>query len=878
MICKKTSLQNLCLAFLLAISFYASAQTENSDSSSNWTPNSLDLRILEVRVEQYTFDDFVAGYQFENIILLPLGAISELIDVAIEVQSETASGFVLNESRTFFLDTTRNEVTLQGAIKKYDPDKVHIVANDIYVESDLLGEWLDMSLNVDLFAARIWVESDEPLPFQRRLERDKIIARSLSRLNSNETKYPRHHEPYQNWNMPFVDQSFRLSERKTRDGNSVTDYQYTTYATADVAQHEAELYFSGNDDDQSDDFRLTFSRRDPEGGLLGGLNAKEYSFGHLAEPRLALINQPSSLEAGVSVSNFPLNRQGEFDRNRFIGELLPNWEVELYRNNILIGYQAAPVNGQYDFPDVPILFGSNYFRLVFYGPQGQTRIEETNFDLKQSQTRVGERLYRITATEDEEEGERSVIQYDMGLTKHLSATANLASIPLDDDLERKQHNYLNAGLRSYWDRFFVTFDVIDDSQSGDATEVNLQTRLGSTIFNLTDTTLNDFFSEEFRPDEVELSHRSSLRIDTAIPPGILPRVSLSFEFTVDEFADGGELNEFINLISTNTRNIAISNQLVRQEISDQDPTSSGSLQLSGSYTGMRWRGNVNYSLDPEQDLDSVALTADPGEYGDYFLTVGLSHTLDPNLTEALISANKGTGRYNLSLGGRYNSEDEITLDASLSVSFGHEPRSKVWVADARTMAANGSVSALVFLDNNQDGVFDEGDEPLPDIGFRTNGGYNSLRTNDNGVGFLTGLPKHQPLDLSVSQETITDPLWTVAREGVNVVPRQGHTIQVEFPIFLSGEIDGTVYLAKDGQQYGVGSVTVELVDFNDKVIKTASTAYDGFYIISSIPMGQYYLRVSPRQQTELELLSNDSEVFSIDSDNLFLNGFDFVLR
>ncbi|MEM7563553.1 MAG: carboxypeptidase-like regulatory domain-containing protein [Pseudomonadota bacterium] len=874
----RACLQKFGLISLLVASFAVSAQSSESDTTQKWTPGSQDLRLLEVKVKQYTFDDFVTAYQFEDIVLLPIGAISELIDVAVEVRSDVASGFILREDRPFYLDTTRNQVTRNGVIEMYDPDKVHVLFDDIYVESNLLGNWFGMSFNVDLFAARITLISETLLPFESRIERDRRVARALSRLNQSRVEYPRHHEPYETWSTPFVDQTFRIDQRKTRGDDNVRTYQYTTYATADVARLEAALYFSGNETDKDEDFRLTLGRKEPDGGLLGPLDATEFSFGHLAEPRIALINQPGTLEPGVSASSFPLGRQIEFDRHRFIGELLPGWEVELYRNNALIGYQAEPIDGQYDFQDVPLLFGNNHFRLVFYGPQGQIRNEESRFDLNQSLTRAGEGYYRMTSTDDEDGGNRSVLQFDRGLSKRLSASANLASIPLDDGDERVQHQYLNAGLRSYWDSFFVTFDVIDDNESGDATQLNLQTRWDGTVIGLEQTALNEFFSEEFRPTEVELSSRSRLSIDTAIPPGVLPRIPLSFEFKRDEFADGGELLRITNQIFANARGLAISNQLVRQEVTDQDPTTTGTLQLSGNYSGVRWRGSMSYELDPDSEFTSVALTADPGRYGDYRLSVGLTHTLEQDLTEVDVSANKSAGRFNLSLGARVNNDDEFTLSASLSVSFGQEPRSREWFSSARTVASTGNVSARVFLDGNQDGVFNEGDEPLPEMGFRLNGGYNPARSNDEGIVFLTGLPAHQKLNIAIAPETIADPLWSMSQEGVQVVPRPGRAIALEFPIFVTGEIDGTVYLARDDREFGVGRVNVELVDLDGNVVQSTLTAYDGFFVVSKIPVGDYYLRISPDQQQSLGLVADEPEFFSITTDNLFLNGIDFVLR
>ena len=114
---KLASFRRLGLILLLSLSFCAGAQTAGNTDSRNWTPGDQDLRILEIRVKQYTLDDVIAAYQFEDIVLLPLGALSELLDIAIDVGPEIASGFVFQEDRGFYLDTSRREVTLEGVIK-----------------------------------------------------------------------------------------------------------------------------------------------------------------------------------------------------------------------------------------------------------------------------------------------------------------------------------------------------------------------------------------------------------------------------------------------------------------------------------------------------------------------------------------------------------------------------------------------------------------------------------------------------------------------------------------------------------------------------------------------------------------------------------------
>jgi hypothetical protein len=105
-----TRFWRLILLFLLPLSMIASAQTASTDNQDNWIPRDQDLRILEVRVKQYTFEDVVAAYQFEDIVLLPLGALSELLEIAIEVRPGEASGFVIREDRSFFLDISAKKL------------------------------------------------------------------------------------------------------------------------------------------------------------------------------------------------------------------------------------------------------------------------------------------------------------------------------------------------------------------------------------------------------------------------------------------------------------------------------------------------------------------------------------------------------------------------------------------------------------------------------------------------------------------------------------------------------------------------------------------------------------------------------------------------
>lgn len=851
----------------------------SAEDKENWTPRDDDLRILEMRVDLYRLEDVIAAYQRKDMLLIPMGALAEILDLAIDVNpgDGVAQGFLFKENNTLFLDTSRNEVIIRGETQSYNNKFVYVLDDDIYVDASLLSKWFDIKINADLFSSTVKITSENPFPFLVKMEREERIAKTRARLAEEQPYYPHHYEPYDMWNIPFIDQTFDASRRQG-DGQSTNTFRSTTFATADLLNMSSSLYLFVSDNDELNDFRFTLGKKDPESELLGVARATEYALGYISEPRLKNLTIPGKQEPGALVSSFALSRQDEYDRQRFRGDLLPGWEVELYQNDRLIGYQSVAVDGQYDFADIPLLYGKNYFRLVFYGPQGQVREQEEFFEVGQSLTKKGEHFYRALVSDNERGGNRATAQYDVGLSNQISASFIGASIPLDVNTTTvEQHNYIQAGLRSFWESFFITLDLIDDIDGGEALDFDIQTGIGDTSIKFNHTILNHFFSEEYKLTQQEFKDKTEFRIDTSIPPSFIPRIPFSLELIMSDFESGNDRNEINNLISLQTYGLSLSNLLKYVQNSDIQNVFTGTLGISSNYKSYGLRGTLNYEFQPESEITNVDFTLRPPLYKDYQFTYGLNHSLRADLTELSASASKSVGSFNLSAGLRYNTDSILSLDARFSIGLGREPRENRWVPHALAIAGRGSVSARVFLDNNEDGIFNEGDEAIENVGFTVNNGYQQVRTNESGIAFMTGLLEYVPVNLAIAIATLEDPLWTPALEGMRIVPRPGQAMQLDFPIFTSGEIDGTVYLTRNGRTVPAGRVTVEIVDDRNRVIETTTTEYDGFYVISKIPLGKYRIRVSRQQMRELNLRADEEPGFEITADNQFESGIDFTL-
>ncbi|MBW3563648.1 MAG: SPOR domain-containing protein [Acidobacteria bacterium] len=808
-------------------------------------PADEDLLLLEVVLEGTVLADAVAAYSGPGGgTFLPLEAMSDVVGLAVSVDPPEglATGFILEESRTFHLDVARREVTISGKVRKFPDTLVEVYADDIYVESTLLSDWLPITFDVDLFALRVQVRPREPLPLQRRLERERKIRHWRLRLMTRDPGYPRVSTGFRLWEIPTIDQTLRF----TLD-ESESQANYSTYATGDLLFMESEIYLSGTDDDFFDTSRLTLRRRDPYGELGGRLGATEVALGHVIHPSSSLLTNSSAPEPGLLLTNMPLHRPDEFDRHSFRGNLPPGWDVELYHNGSLIGYQQSRPDGQYEFVDVPLLFGMNFFRLVFYGPQGQRREEEHRFLLGESLTLPGRFEYRLVANVESEETRRGSMLLSYGLNRHLTGIAEVASIPT----ELGSRSYGKLGLRTFWDAVYAYGDYVQDESGAHAWEGGLQTRLIGTNVLLNRTELSPgFFSQvfPFAVDPVVTIDR--LRLDTAIPAWVLPRIPISLQVERRSLASGKTETVARNRISANYKGLSVSNIAVWREVTGEETLLEGSLQLSRYIRDLGVRGELLYTLRPAR-ASTVNLTLERLIGSQYRVYANVSRSFLSESHIYSIGIGKTTGAFAAGLETTRRADGVISGNLNLSAGIGHEPREDEWVTAAQHKASFGAVSLRVFLDRNHNGVLDAADELLPRVGVTINGAERPQRSSESGILFVDDLSPLQPTDIAVSTATLESPQWIPMQEGTRIIPRPGKVAAIDVPIIETTEIEGTVWTTRRGRKEGLAGVRVELVDRGGEIVQSTVSAYDGFYVLTHVRPGMYVLRVSSRSAFDL---------------------------
>ncbi|MGA7617405.1 MAG: carboxypeptidase-like regulatory domain-containing protein [Thermoanaerobaculia bacterium] len=834
---------------LLLVAFFAlltgSVATASPQSGFVQRPET-DLLLMAVRLGNDTLADTLPAYSEKGGgIVVPLGQVAQLLSFAIDVDVTTgrASGFIINETRRFDLDVGAGTISINGKEQTFDRSRVEIHQDDIYVDTALLSKWLPVDLDVDLYASMITVKPREPLPSQIKEQRAQAMERTLASLGYRGQPLPLHPTPYSLLDGPFIDQSLRL---RSSSGQSQS-MQFTSLITGAFLDHDASLFLSGTNRDPFADTRGTLGRSDPRGTLLGPLRAREYAAGEIFSPGDPLLFAGSS-GPGVLLSNYPLERQNQFDRHSFRGELLPGWDVELYRNDALVGYQQSRPDGLYEFIDVPLLFGVNVFRLVFHGPQGQVEERDTRFNVGDSLTPPGELYYRLAAEDARIGGHRGILQADYGLTRQISTGFAVARARLDDGSDR---SYGKASLSGFWKTLFAQGALAVDSKGGSATTAILQSRIQSVNLILEHTELSGFESEVFRPLFGEIRRRSRLRLD-AFPALGGVSFPVSFELQRDGLATGGSIYRLSNGLSSRFRRLYVSNRVVSVfpagTAALQDAQTDGSLLLSQSLRGSSIRGEATYHIDPRRRLDTISLTSDLLQIPDYVLQFGVRRMVGARENQYLMNVNRIRGPVAIGVDTQWSKATGFEVSLNLFAGILRDGRSGAWLVRRQGSAAFGAVSALVFLDRNGNGHMDPGEEPIPGAGFFVDDTSSPWTTGPDGRAVIPGLTTVREHDIRLSPSTLEDLLWVPKVKGVRLVPHAGTTTLVEFPVMVTGEITGTVRITQNGTTREAPGVALDLVDAAGNVAFTVRTAYDGFFDFTKVEPGEYHLRASETQR------------------------------
>lgn len=857
----------------------------------------LDLLLLEIRLNSLILVEDMPAYIQGSSIVIPLRDLSQILDFPIGVDplAGTANGWFVRENNLFSLNVARGEVVIAGKVTPFDPRLVEIHEDDIYVDARLLSRWFPIDIRFDLSNLLIRLTSREPLPIEKKLARDDYHTKALAGRTAAENNFPKKITPPKLISMPVVDVNTDFSYAKQDGSPDSADSAHSITMTGDLLYSNAEVFISGSNDEKVDTLRLRLERKDPDGDAIGrlplGMTINDIQVGDVVMPQLSEVSR-SELGRGLYISNMPLDRPTEFDTVTLDGDLPLGWDLELYRNEVLLNFASSQTDGRYTFEDVPLLFGVNVLRLVFYGPQGQEREEIQHFRVEPSQVLPGEIHYRFVtnqhdrpflvrddnADQDLVAQRRILLETTIGVNERLSLGSSYVELPFSTKAER----YVSVnGIGSY-ENILSRINLVQQIGNGWAATLNAQTSAFGINFIGEHNHYRSFFSEQISDTTDPLSTSSTLRVEGSIPETFLPRLPFAVSVKHDRQTSGDSTSTFTNRGSVAIGNASLTsttNFTRTRADGEKTNTMDGTWLLGGRYKALRISGSVAYQSLPAYKLQSASVSGTWNIAEAYQATSGITHTFSDteDSTQYSLGLNTQTDLAAIGLNFNYTSPTDMAANLSMSYALGHDPDSGKFILENHGIAEFGLVGARVYLDLDDDGQFSEGDEPLENVGFKGNGGRIRGKTDEFGHALLTGLEAYRNTDLEIDTGTLDDPFWVASPPGYQIIPRPGSFSTVDFPVVTTGEVDGVVYRQWADRTDEAAGVYIQRVDTDGNVTQEIRSAYDGFYLFDFVRPGKYTLRINPEQLSALGLSTADEYSIDIEGDGTVIAGTQFLL-
>jgi hypothetical protein len=849
--------------------------------------------------------DAAMAYRFgDDRVLIPLEEVSAGLGLAITVDlaKRRADGYYLSEERTFHVDLERRVVESGGRTFVIDDGAVVVGDTDLFVSLAALNVWLrDMHFEFhpkDLF---IEVASTPPLPIVQRRLRDLAHKLPSSTPGSKIQGLPEVTAEYSLIRSPVVDVDMTGSWSRSEGPWSSA----TLRGAQDVLFMGTQWFLSFDRRFRAQDARVTMSRKDPEGDLLGPLHLTEIEAGDIVQPRSSLATGGSK-GLGLRFTN-RVQDVSSGSTTELRGELPDGWEAELYLNGILTAFAQKPEGGQYVF-NAPLYPGTNDFVIVLYGPQGQREERRKAVRLGGDQPAPGkvyfdgafvaqdakalpvERwLYGSETQVPGDARDRGVPAGEARVTYGLLPGLGLAAGGAASSLEGKRHGLAGLSLSaSRWDTD-LSLDLAFEDARHAAAAARLATQVLDTGIFLQHETFGDGYRTPINSvDTRTVRSRSDLRVNrrfsllgTPISAALRMQradylgAAAEFQSDLDASALLGSAQLDSRLVGYATRRDAwiwVGLQ--------------GSLTAAARYRYGWLRAGAEYSVKPQwratgfllgadaallDNRAKVRLTASRRLAAGTAVDLGIAWTLP----RAEISANVG-----------YNSQTrQVTVSVGLRFSVYWIDGGPLPHVDHRALASSSLARAQVFVDRDGDGVSSPGDEPLR--GIRLRPGRPDEQTDDSGRTTLASFSESRGTDVLVEEESLPDPFLRSAVRGYRVTARPGAPVKLAFPVAWVSDVEGRVLVsetrrAPDGTvvatgSHGLGNVQLVVLNEQGREVRRVRSEFDGFFGIMALPSGRYRLAMDPDQATRFSLGDNGGREIVLRDDTGVLSGVELNL-
>jgi len=748
-------------------------------------------------------------------------------------------GYYISEVREYAIDLKHHTIEYQNNTITLTPREYISIASGEYIRTDIFDRVFGLQCEFDFSGLAVEMKSKEGLP----AETEAQYAKQRKYLADLENGGPKPDRVFglnrSLFSLGTVDWSAGGSYT-----NNVRSGSYDVLMGGQVLGGDFDAQIHGNMNEKIDwnqtpwEWRTAFPSSKVLSQILVG---RKVSF--------ANVRLPDTM-VGVQFTNANTNYRSSFSTYTIDDRTEPNWTVELYINEALVNYVKADENGYFKFV-IPLGYGSTNVKLKFYGPYGEVRTKTLDLQIPFSFLPPGNVEYSLS-------GGTSI------------NNPSVASAVSQGDVKIGVTNFLTLGGGSQYVR---------QEKSG---AENVVRPYGYLSMNLTNSLLlsgqyfhNEGFTSNFaytgphgisldasfdhrftnpytNADGYRVQEQRRARISLPVPfIGSTLRVS-GTDIPVNK--DSGNLalsaQTYVNFWGLSF-SLGADYNFLRDVYTLHNQYASGTVGLSSSIFG-------GYFVRTAVGIDIVTHKATGAEFqlmktfGEWLaLNVAGRHdfatndnSLQADLHFALPFANVG---FSSSIG----ETQKPSYGSSIQGSFGYDAQASRFYASNQSSVRRGGITIIPFLDENDNGVFDDNEQLVRHFGLEQSPG----RVIEHASGTLTipDLEPYRKYYLKTSTADLENISWVPKFQSFEVAPPANGFATVEVPLVVVGQIQGYVTVKNPQGEEPIGGVRLKLrhneaQDTSDVQVEGDFLSYSNgeFYYMGLTP-GKYRIYLDPKQ-------------------------------
>ena len=813
--------------------------------------------------------------------------LSEMLDFAIDLNAESteASGWFISPSNDFYLNIDEEGVLTAQSVGNQTVlgSDNYQIDGDLMVDVEYLSQWFGLTFTLDEARLSLSISSNLPLPFEAAERRRQ--QQSGGNYRASVSVLPPIDNSYRAFTPPLMDFQSFLQTTSTN-----THYAYSVVSRQDLAFLSTNLFLAGDKNESLRDARLTFYKDSPAGDLFSPLDLTQISFGDVL-PINAGIGNTAGFGRGISFNNLK-DQLADNRQVNFTGMIQAGWDVELYRNGILLANDFNIQEGRYQFTDVELLFGNNDFELVFYGPQGQIERRSESYIVDQNALRPNQDSFRFSLVDSNktllgvrelgdnptQDGLHAGLVYERGITDWLSL--GIGAVYQEPTVGSASEQFSLRNNLSFGRFGILNSVVLWDNENRNNLLTSYRTRKGDTSFGFRwqqnrVPLVQDGIVNTIESDTYGINVSGKLFSGTGYTIG---HENIWQKTNNDSTGDSETFRQSISML---TKAGSFNHSLIGLKADtqvDDDWFLTGEFGYRGRFGRVFTRLFSTFDYKPELDLKSV------GAVFNYPINNNLSSELryayNVDMAQPSYDARVNWQGEYLTLSGfaSYSDSNNWSIKLTARFSLGLSTEDNGMLMTSRSISQTGALAVRVFEDLDLDQKYDEGEPLLDDVDVRAAQVFRNDATK-HGTAFINRLPANRRTDIVVDESTLPDYNYLRLDKGFAVTGRRGLLQFADIPFTRGGELDGTVYFVNAaGKEAPLPYVKLNLVNEQGDIVASTKSEFDGFYLFEKVLPGDYRLFIDQRTLTQRNAIQEVTKKLNISNKGDLFTEIDVLLR